>query len=56
MYKSQTVAFVTRRVFIKRAISIFEGYVKGVEVPIERGLDIDTELDFEIAEFLMNNR
>ena len=25
-----------------------------VEIPIERALDIDTELDFEIAEFLMD--
>jgi len=27
--------------------------VKGVDIPIERSLDIDTKLDFEIAEFLM---
>ena len=28
--------------------------MKGVEIPAERALDIDTELDFEIAEFLMD--
>jgi N-acylneuraminate cytidylyltransferase len=32
--------------------SIFDGRVKAVHVPIERSIDIDTLLDFELAEFL----
>jgi len=36
--------------------SIFEGRVGAVQVPPERGIDIDTRLDFEIAEFLMKLR
>ena len=35
---------------------LFEGRVKGVEVPNDRAIDIDTLLDFEITEFLMEKR
>lgn len=48
-----TVAYVTRPQFILEANGIFEGRVKAVKIPEERALDIDTELDFQIAEFLM---
>ena len=36
--------------------SIFEGKVAGVEIPRERAIDIDTELDFQIAEFLFKSK
>jgi CMP-N-acetylneuraminic acid synthetase len=36
--------------------SIFEGKVAGVEIPRERALDIDTELDFQIAEYLFKSK
>ena len=48
-----TVAYVSRPEYITNSSGIFDGNVKGVEIPSERALDIDTELDFEIAEFLM---
>jgi N-acylneuraminate cytidylyltransferase len=48
-----TVAYVARPDFVLRANGIFEGKVKAVLVPSERAIDIDTPLDFEIAEFLM---
>ncbi|TAK00232.1 acylneuraminate cytidylyltransferase family protein [bacterium] len=48
-----TVAYAARPEFILRADSMFEGRVKAVVVPSERALDIDTELDFKLAEFLM---
>ena len=54
IYDLTTVAYVTRPKFLKSAREIFEGRVKGVEIPLERALDIDTELDFEIAELLMH--
>ncbi len=38
--------------FIRRRAAIFEGRVGVVVVPAERAIDIDTELDFSIAEFL----
>jgi N,N'-diacetyl-8-epilegionaminate cytidylyltransferase len=54
IFDMTTVAYVARPEFIKNATGIFSGKVKGVYIPSERALDIDTELDFEIAEFLMN--
>jgi len=51
-----TVAYVSRPGFIKNATGVLDGKVKGVEIPAERALDIDTELDFGIAEFLMSKR
>lgn len=53
-YDMTTVAYVTRPEFIKSALGIFDGQVRGVEIPAERAIDIDTELDFQIAEFLMS--
>jgi N-acylneuraminate cytidylyltransferase len=44
---------VTRPAFVLSATSILEGKVKAVVVPPERALDIDTELDFLVAEFLL---
>lgn len=51
-----TVAYVTRPGFIMNNQSIWDGRVQGVVVPHERAIDIDTELDFEIAEYLMKKR
>jgi len=53
IFDMTTVAYVSRPEFIKKAAGILDGQVKGVEIPGERALDIDTELDFEIAEYLM---
>jgi CMP-N-acetylneuraminic acid synthetase len=48
-----TVAYVARPEFILSADKIWDGRVTGVEVPIERGLDIDTSFDFALAKFVM---
>jgi len=53
VYDMTTVAYAARPEFILRANAVFEGKVKAVVVPAERALDIDTELDFRLAEFLM---
>jgi len=53
VYDITTVAYVTRPAFVLSATSILEGKVKAVVVPPERALDIDTELDFLVAEFLL---
>jgi CMP-N-acetylneuraminic acid synthetase len=50
-----TVAYAARPEFVLNANSIFEGRVKAVIVPPERALDIDTPLDFKIAELLMGH-
>lgn len=54
IFDMTTIAYVSRPEFIKNATGIFDGKVKGIEIPIERALDIDTEFDFQMAEFLIN--
>lgn len=51
-----TVAYVARPDFVRDHNSIFEGRVRGVYVPKERAIDIDTLLDFEYAQFLLEVR
>ncbi len=48
-----TVAYAAHAAYVLEAASIFDGKVKAHVVTSESGLDIDTELDFEFAEFLM---
>jgi N-acylneuraminate cytidylyltransferase len=47
-----TSCYVGNPNFILEKKAIFEGRVVGVEIPSERAIDIDTQLDFQIAEFL----
>ena len=47
-----TVCYVGDPNFIISTKSIFEGRIIGVEIPAERAIDIDTPLDFKIAQFL----
>lgn len=47
------VAYAAKPEFVMRAKGMWDGRVKGVEVPQERALDIDTEHDFLMAELLM---
>jgi N-acylneuraminate cytidylyltransferase len=56
VYDLTTVAYAARPGFIMKAKSVFDGKVKGVVVPAERAADIDTELDFRFAEFLLTQR
>ncbi len=51
-----TVVYVTTLGFVLGADSLFEGKVAGVEVPAERAIDIDTQLDFDIAEYLFDRQ
>lgn len=53
IYDMTTVAYVSNPDFIMNHTGVFHGRVKAVEVPAERAVDIDTELDFAFAEFLM---
>lgn len=56
VYNITTVAYAARPEFVLHANSLFEGKVGSVVVPSERALDIDTELDFEFAEFLLTRK
>lgn len=49
-----TVAYVADPEFVMTHDGIFDGRVRAVHVPAERALDIDTLLDFKIAECLMS--
>lgn len=50
VYDMATVAYVARPEFVLTKNSLFEGRVRAVKVPTERAVDIDTLLDFEMAE------
>ncbi len=56
VYDMTTVAYVANPKFIMESKAVLEGRVKAVIIPEERALDIDTELDFQFAEYLMTNR
>ena len=49
-----TVVYAARPEYILENDRLFSGKVKSIEVPRERALDIDTEYDFQIAEFLVS--
>lgn len=53
VYDVTTVGYVAKPDFVMSSSGIFEGRVRHVHVPAERALDIDTPLDFKLAEFLM---
>ena len=52
VYDMTTVAYVANTKFVMTSQNIFDGVVKMVHVPPERAIDIDTQFDFDIAEYL----
>lgn len=56
VYDMTTVCYVANPEFVMSHNAIFEGRVKAVKIPVERAIDIDTLLDFQIAESLLNIR
>ena len=54
IFDMTTVAYVARPEFVLTKNGVFEGRVRYAHVPPERALDIDTLLDFKIAECLMS--
>ena len=53
-YAITTVAYAARPEFVLNSRSLFDGKVRAFLVPCERALDIDTEMDFRIAELLLS--
>ena len=53
MYDMATVAYVLRPEFVMTHQSLFDGKVRAVHVPLERAIDIDTLIDFKMAEFYL---
>lgn len=56
VYDITTVAYAVRPSFVFAADHLFAGVVHAVEVPRERAVDIDDELDLEFARFLWRRR
>ena len=56
VYDMATVCYVANPKFVMTHNSTFEGRVKAVHIPTERAIDIDTLLDFQIAECLLSIR
>ena len=56
VYDMATVAYVANPNFVFSHQSPFAGRVRSVHVPVDRAVDIDTLLDFEVAEILISKR
>jgi CMP-N-acetylneuraminic acid synthetase len=54
VYDMTTVAYVVRPEFVMTRNGILDGRVRQVLIPPERAVDIDTPLDFKIAECLVS--
>ena len=53
VFNMTTVAYVVNPQFVQKKQGMFEGRVRSVHIPSERALDIDTPLDFRIAQCLI---
>ena len=56
MFNLTTVAYAARPQFILNHSSLWKGTVRGVTVPQERALDIDTEWDLHVADLVLSER
>ena len=56
VYELTAVAYAARRDSIFQYDSIFDSHASAIEVPEERAIDIDTEFDLRLAEFLLSDR
>jgi N-acylneuraminate cytidylyltransferase len=54
VFDMTTVAYVAKPSFVLSGSGIFDGRVRCVPIPLERAIDIDTELDLKIADFLIS--
>ncbi len=55
-YDVGTVAFVVKPEYVLAHESLHDGVTKAVEVPVERALDIDSELDLTLANLMVAQR
>jgi CMP-N-acetylneuraminic acid synthetase len=56
VYDVTTVCYVANPSFVLHNSSLFDGRVKAVRIPTERAIDIDSLLDFQIAEYLLSKK
>jgi len=55
VYDLATVGYVLNSEFVMTNSAMFQGRVSAVHVPVERSIDIDTLLDFRIAELILQS-
>jgi CMP-N-acetylneuraminic acid synthetase len=55
VYDITPVAYVAKPEYVMTRTGLFEGRSRVVHIPPERAVDIDTPLDFRIAEFLLSS-
>jgi len=51
-----TLAYVANPHYVLKKRGLFTGRVRAAVVPVERSIDIDTQYDFDIANYLMEKR
>jgi len=56
VYDIATAFYITSSGFVLRTDSFWDGRVGAVEIPAEHAVDIDDELDFDFAEFLLQRK
>ncbi|MGI1662822.1 cytidylyltransferase domain-containing protein [Palleronia sp. KMU-117] len=56
VYEHAASTYVVDPDYLRRASSIYEGRVIPFEMPPERCIDIDSDFDFRLVEFLMRDR
>ena len=56
VYDMATVSYIVNPEFVMKYQSHFEGKVRAVHVPLERAIDIDTLMDFKMAEFFLSQK
>ncbi|ABO18036.1 acylneuraminate cytidylyltransferase family protein [Prochlorococcus marinus] len=49
-----TVAYAAHTSYVINSKNLLDGVIGGLEIPEERSLDIDTEIDLKMAEFFLN--
>jgi CMP-N-acetylneuraminic acid synthetase len=54
VFDMTTVAYIVRPQYVNKTDVMWEGKVRGVHIPLERAVDIDTNLDFQFAEYLIS--
>ena len=56
LFDITTVAYAARARYVLEATKLLDGKVCAAIVPDDRAVDIDTELDFAFAEFLLTRK
>ena len=55
-YDITTVVYVAGAKYVMSTSNLFDGRIAGVMIPVERSVDIDDEIDFQLAELLYKKR